>query len=244
MCIQAVPRNRYCQERRAIFIADPLRDWKEHSDITNSETGLDSDEWGMSRNANSAVYFPRVVQPNPLQEGRLAAFAPCGVIAGIIARTDANRGIWKAPAGLNATLRGVSALSEKLNDGINGVLNPLAVNCLRSFPVNGRVVWGSRTLVGADQLASEWKYLPVRRTALFIEESLYRGTQWVVFEPNDEPLWSQIRLNVGSFMNNMFRQVVVDPLKGFDFQPIMGCPRGDMDSVELKIQSGRVNQNR
>jgi len=196
----------YCLTRRAIYIADPPYDWDEHSDITNPATGLDSPTWGSTRNANTAVYFPRVIQPNPLQEGRLAEFSPCGVIAGIIARTDANRGIWKAPAGLDATLKGVSALTAKLTDGNNGVLNPLAVNCLRAFPVNGRVVWGSRTLVGADQLASEWKYLPVRRTALFIEESLYRGTQWVVFEPNDEPLWSQIRLNVGAFMQNMFRQ--------------------------------------
>lgn len=196
----------YCLNRRAMFIADPLHDWDEHSDITDPATGLDGVAWGLARNANTAVYFPRIIQPNPLQEGRLAEFAPCGVIAGIISRTDANRGVWKAPAGLDATLRGVSALTAKLTDGNNGVLNPLAVNCLRSFPVNGRVVWGSRTLVGADQLASEWKYVPVRRTALFIEESLYRGTQWVVFEPNDEPLWAQIRLNVGAFMQNLFRQ--------------------------------------
>lgn len=196
----------YCLLRRAIFIADPLRDWGEPGDITDPVTGLDSATWGLTRNTNTAVYFPRVIQPNPLQEGRLAEFSPCGVVAGIIARTDANRGIWKAAAGLDANLKGVSALSAKLTDGNNGVLNPLAVNCLRSFPVNGRVVWGSRTLVGADQLASEWKYLPVRRMALFIEESLYRGTQWVVFEPNDAPLWAQIRLNVGAFMQNLFRQ--------------------------------------
>ncbi len=196
----------YCLDRRAIYVVDPLRDWDEHADITDPATGLDSVTWGLSRNPNTAVYFPRVIQPNPLQEGRLAEFVPCGVIAGIISRTDANRGVWKAPAGLDATLKGVSALSVKLTDGNNGVLNPLAVNCLRSFPVNGRVVWGSRTLAGADQLSSEWKYLPVRRTALFIEESLYRGTQWVVFEPNDEPLWAQIRLNIGAFMQNMFRQ--------------------------------------
>ncbi len=68
------------------------------------------------------------------------------------------------------------------------------------------MVWGSRTLRGADQLADEWKYMPVRRTALFLEESLYRGTQWVVFEPNDEPLWAQIRLNLGAFMQSLFRQ--------------------------------------
>ena len=70
----------------------------------------------------------------------------------------------------------------------------------------GRVLWGSRTLRGADEFADEYKYIPVRRTALYIEESLYRGLKWVVFEPNDEPLWAQIRLNVGAFMHNLFRQ--------------------------------------
>jgi uncharacterized protein len=97
-------------------------------------------------------------------------------------------------------------LNVTLNDAENGMLNPLGINCMRVFPVNGRVVWGARTLRGADQLADEYKYIPVRRTALFIEESLYRGTQWVVFEPNDEPLWAQIRLNIGAFMQNLFRQ--------------------------------------
>jgi phage tail sheath protein FI len=85
-------------------------------------------------------------------------------------------------------------------------LNPLGVNCLRSLPAAGRVVWGARTTRGNDLLADEWKYLPVRRLALNIEESLFRGIQWVVFEPNDEPLWAQIRLNVGAFMQNLFRQ--------------------------------------
>ena len=94
----------------------------------------------------------------------------------------------------------------KLNDRENGMLNPLALNCLRTFPVIGPIIWGARTLDGADVLTSEWKYIPVRRTALFIEESLYRGLKWVVFEPNDEPLWSQIRLNVGAFMHRLFRQ--------------------------------------
>jgi phage tail sheath protein FI len=93
-----------------------------------------------------------------------------------------------------------------LTDAENGLLNPLGVNCLRAFPIIGSVVWGARTLRGADLLADEYKYVPVRRLALYIEESLFRGTQWVVFEPNDEPLWSQIRLNVGAFMQNLFRQ--------------------------------------
>ena len=93
-----------------------------------------------------------------------------------------------------------------MTDPENGELNPLGINCLRALPAAGRVVWGARTLRGSDQLADEYKYIPVRRTALYIEESLYRGLKWAVFEPNDEPLWAQIRLNVGSFMHNLFRQ--------------------------------------
>ena len=79
------------------------------------------------------------------------------------------------------------------------------MNTLRVFP-DGVVSWGARTMDGDDGFASEYKYIPIRRLALFIEESLYRGLKWVVFEPNDEPLWAQIRLNVGAFMNNLFRQ--------------------------------------
>ena len=196
----------YCTARRALYIVDPLDSWNEVADLVDPATGLDSPDWGLARSENAALYFPRVRLPDPLQDGRLADFAPCGSVAGVIARTDAARGIWKSPAGIEATLSGVAELTVKLSDGENGQLNPLAVNCLRTFPVTGRVIWGARTLRGADRLASEWKYLSVPRLALFIQESLYRGTQWVVFEPNDEPLWSQIRLNLGAFMQDLFRQ--------------------------------------
>jgi phage tail sheath protein FI len=127
-------------------------------------------------------------------------------VAGVFSRTDAQRGVWKAPAGSEASLSGAAGLEIIMSDAENGQLNPLGINCLRSLSTFGRVVWGSRTLHGANDRASEWKYIPVRRTALFIEESLFRGTQWVVFEPNDEPLWAQIRLNLGAFMHNLFRQ--------------------------------------
>jgi len=173
----------YCVTRRAIYLVDSLMNWDEPSDVIS---GIDS--LGLDRSANAALYFPYLRLPDSLQENRLADFAPCGTVAGIIARTDGQRGVWKAPAGNDATLNGVAELTVKLTDGENGRLNPLAVNCLRAFPVTGRLIWGARTLRGADQLASEWKYLPVRRLALFLEESLFRGTQWVVFEPNDEPL--------------------------------------------------------
>jgi hypothetical protein len=195
----------YCEKRRAMYVVDPLMAWKQASDVTGAG-GLNSTGWGLVRAKNAALYFPYLRQPDALQENRLADFAPCGAVAGTIARTDGQRGVWKAPAGIEATLNGVVDLTVNLTDGENGQLNPLAVNCLRTFPVIGRTVWGARTLNGADQLASEWKYLPVRRTALFLEESMFRGTQWVVFEPNDEPLWAQIRLNLGAFMQNLFRQ--------------------------------------
>jgi phage tail sheath protein FI len=126
-------------------------------------------------------------------------------MAGIYARTDGTRGVWKAPAGTDAVIRGAD-LATVITDGDNGGLNPFGINALRNFPIFGSIVWGARTLDGADAKASEWKYVPVRRTALFIEESLFQALKWVVFEPNDEPLWAQIRLNVGAFMNDLFRQ--------------------------------------
>ncbi len=154
----------------------------------------------------AALFFPRIKQANILVNNEIEEFVPCGMVAGVFARTDADRGVWKAPAGLDAGLAGLNDFTVPLTDNDNGQLNQLGINCLRSFPVYGNVVWGSRTTEGADQLASEWKYIPVRRTALFIEESLYRGTKWVVFEPNDEPLWAQIRLNIGAFMHDLFRK--------------------------------------
>jgi phage tail sheath protein FI len=161
---------------------------------------------GALRSPNAAAYFPRIRAADPLDNNRQRSFGNAGAMAGLYARTDSARGIWKAPAGTEAVLRGVQALDVQLTDGENGVLNPLGLNCLRNFPAFGPLAWGARTLAGSDQAASEWKYVSIRRLALFLEESLYRGTQWVVFEPNDEPLWAQIRLTIGAFMNTLFRQ--------------------------------------
>jgi phage tail sheath protein FI len=141
-----------------------------------------------------------------MRESQLDIFAPCGAIAGVWARTDATRGVWKAPAGLDAALAGITGLQAKLSDLENGQLNPLAINNLRTFRDAGTVVWGARTLRGANSIGDEYKYIPVRRLALYLEETLYRNTQWVVFEPNDEPLWAQVRLNIGAFMHTLFVQ--------------------------------------
>jgi phage tail sheath protein FI len=195
----------YCKGRRAILLIDPPLSWTDPGQVQKNLGAL-TNAVGSDSETNAAVFFPRLTKVNSLRENQLDTFTPSGSVAGIFARTDAQRGVWKAPAGLDASLVGISALSVLLNDDDNGELNPLGVNCLRTFPASGSVVWGSRTLAGNDRLASEWKYIPVRRTALYIEESLYRGTQWVVFEPNDEPLWAQIRLNVGAFMHSLFRK--------------------------------------
>jgi phage tail sheath protein FI len=198
----------YCVDRRAMLVVDSPAAWGKKKETAAAEAKKGLPALGLSGVAarNAALYFPRVRQPDPLREGQPDTFVPCGIIAGVMARTDVQRGVWKAPAGLDAAINGIQGLEVNLTDEENGMLNPLGINCLRAFPISGRVVWGARTLRGADQLADEYKYVPVRRLALFIEESLYRGTQWVVFEPNDEPLWAQIRLNVGAFMHNLFRQ--------------------------------------
>lgn len=191
----------FCEEERAFLLID----FPASKDTVDEIVDWVDDNAGL-KGTNTALFFPRVNVPDPLNEYRPKALATSGTVAGIFARTDATRGVWKAPAGLDAALRGIHSLAASLTDGQNGVLNPQAINCLRTFPIHGSVVWGARTLVGADAAASEWKYIPIRRLALMLQESLYRGTKWVVFEPNDEDLWAKIRQNVRTFMLGLYRQ--------------------------------------
>lgn len=199
----------YCDKRFTVLLVDPPSSWNEPKDAAERKdlTSLTS--------KNAAFYFPLLVMPDPLADGRPASFAPCGAVAGVIARTDSERGLWKAPAGQDAGLRGVDGFSTSLldprarlllTDAQCCLLNPAGVNAMRPLGVAGPVVWGARTARGADALASEWKYLPVRRLALYIEQNLKDGTRWAVFEPNDEPLWSQLRLSIGAFMHQLFRR--------------------------------------
>jgi hypothetical protein len=191
----------YCEARRAFFLAE----------MPASVNSIQDAVAWVQQNAtlassNNAVYFPSLMIADPLNNYRLRAVGPSGTLAGVYARIDANRGVWQAPAGVIAVLAGVQALSYRMTDDENGVLNPLAVNALRTFPNYGNIAWGARTLVGSDARGSEWKYIPVRRIALYIEESLRQGLQWAVFQPNGEVLWAQIRLNVSAFLHGMFIQ--------------------------------------
>ena len=191
---------RYCEARGALFIADPGVAWQ-----TPKEAIAGLNAAFPTRSSHVALFFPFLQVADPASAGKLVTVAPCGAVAGVMARTDLQRGVWKPPAGTEATLNGVSGPAIKLTDSQNGELNALGINSFRTFAGSGPVVWGARTVAGADQLASEWKYIPVRRLAFFIEQSIRRGIRWAVFEPNAETTWAKIRLNVGAFMDRLFR---------------------------------------
>ena len=190
--------SNFCQRRRAFLLMDPPASW---TDPQTATAGLTALRTGLVKDY-SAVFFPRITVD---EQGLRQNIGPAGALAGLFARIDGTRGVWKAPAGTEAELRGIVGLEMRFSDRENGILNPRAINTLRVFP-SGIVNWGARTNQGDDDTPHDYKYIPIRRLALFIEESLYRGLKWVVFEPNDEPLYAQIRMNVGAFMQNLFRQ--------------------------------------
>ena len=190
-------------------------------------------------NSYGALYFPWVKALDPTGLSRdPVLLPPSGYIAGLYARIDASRGVWKAPAGTEASLNGVVGLAAELSDVEQGNLNPLGVDVIRRFPGAGVVSFGART-VSSDP---EWKYVPVRRTAIMLRVSIYAGIQWAVFEPNDEPLWSQLRLNIGAFMMNLFRQGAfqgASPSQGF-FVKCDGetTTQGDIDAGVVNVLVG------
>ena len=190
----------YCQNRTlqdVFYIGDMSEDDNEPSEAEDFRTSL------TSPNSYGAVYFPwlRALDPSG-QSPEPILLPPSGYIAGLYARIDNKRGVWKAPAGTEATLGGARGLAVSLTDTQQGNLNRRNVNVIRRFPVAGIVSWGARTITSDP----EWKYVPVRRMAIFLRVSIYNGIQWAVFEPNDEDLWAALRLNVGAFMTTLFRQ--------------------------------------
>ncbi|MEV0319759.1 phage tail sheath family protein [Streptomyces sp. NPDC050658] len=190
-----------CTRERAFLVVDTPRGWPVSP--APSLGGLPA------LGEHAAIYYPRVtmVETGPGGLPVTLSLPPCGAVAGVMARTDAARGVWKAPAGLaDGPLAGIAGLDVPTDDALSGVLNPRAVNVLRTFPGAGAVIWGARTLKGADTQSSDFKYVPVRRLTDFIAGSLYLGTQFAVFEPNDPDLWTQLRLAVNSFMRTLFTQ--------------------------------------
>jgi phage tail sheath protein FI len=189
----------------------------------------------------SVLYYPWTKVANPFYNAednpgaeKTVLVPPCGFAAGMWAKIDGKRGVWKAPAGLETGLGGLAGLEWKVEDGEQDSLNPLGVNCLRSMP--GPVIWGARTL--ATKADPEWRYVPVRRTAIMIEQSIYNGIQWAVFEPNDHRLWSALRGNIGGFMNSLFRVGAFQGEKASDAY-FVRCGLGDT-MTQTDIDAGQV----
>jgi phage tail sheath protein FI len=205
-----LPVAGYCARRRALLLVDAPGSWNAPAGLRTllsdplqalaHDAGLPSD---LARNV--ALYFPRLSYPDPLS-AQVESFPACGAVAGVMARTDATRGVWKAPAGLDATLVGVKGFALSLTNEEIGQLSAAGINCLRTLAPTGPVIWGARTLAGREGSGDEFRYVPVRRLALFLEQSLESGTRWAVFEPNDETLWARLRQSVGLFLDNLFRQ--------------------------------------
>ncbi len=189
----------FCRNNFAFLIVDSPPD----VDRNNMQAWLTA--LGAAAGPNGALYYPRISGPDALNPLTPRTIGASGMVAGLIARTDGARGVWKAPAGTEARVSGGNPV-DMMTDRQQGPLNTSGVNVIRTFPVYNSVIWGARTLDGADARASEWRYVNVRRLALYIENSLQRGLQWVVFEPNDEPLWANVRMTVGGFMNQLHRQ--------------------------------------
>jgi phage tail sheath protein FI len=146
-----------------------------------------------------AVYYPWLRVANPLGDGESILVPPSGCMAGIYARSDNERGVHKAPA--NEVVRGAMGVEIQITKSEQDILNPIGVNCIRAFSGRGIRVWGARTL-SSD---ASWRYINVRRLFNFVEKSIERGTQWIVFEPNDPDLWARIRRDIGAFLTNVWR---------------------------------------
>lgn len=192
---------RICAKKHAFLLIDPL------PNVTSVGAAESFKSLTLTfSSTHAAAYFPNIRVDDPLVTGVIRSHPPSGAVAGAIARTDGQVGVWQAPAGTDNSLSGVYGPSVVLSDDEHGVLNPIGLNCIRQFPIFGTVVFGSRTLDGADARASEWKYIPVRRTASYILRTLSESLRWAVHKPNGEQLWSQLRLNVTAFMQGLFRQ--------------------------------------
>ncbi len=191
----------------------------------------------------SVVYYPWVKVTNPFYNAETNPGVPAtllvaasGFAAGMWAKIDGKRGVWKAPAGVETSLLGAAGLQFPVEDGEQDQLNPLGINCLRSMPGFGQVIWGTRTL--ATKADPEWRYIPIRRTAIMIEQSIYNGIQWAVFEPNNHNLWASLRVNIGSFMDGLFRAGAFQGQKASDAY-FVRCGLGDT-MTQGDIDRGQV----
>jgi phage tail sheath protein FI len=198
----------FAERKRAFMILDPPAN---STASTGDSYQINNMITSMPLSQNGAIYFPYINATDPVS-GSPMQVAPSGYVAGVFATTDSNRGVWKAPAGMAASVLGttgpvaVGVMNDMQQGFLYSTLNTIPVNCLRSFSGAGTVVYGSRTLVGNNSAFEQSKYVPVRRMTLFIEQTLVANLKWVVFEPNDEPLWLAIKSSIEAFLLSLFNQ--------------------------------------
>jgi uncharacterized protein len=239
---------RFCEKKLAFLIIDPPYNSAADDFGGKTDNGEATKAIGNSLGVtfvppvekNAALYFPFLLSADPVT-GAPIELPPGGTVAGIYGRTDLNRGVWKAPAGLETSILNSPGVVTRgmMTDQQQGVLNALGVNCLRQFPGSGTVVFGARTMVTADPaLQNMWRYVPVRRMALFLEQTLYNNLGWVVFEPNDEPLWAAIRTSIGAFMLGLFRQ---GAFQGSTPSDAFQVKCDNQTTVQADIDNGIVN---
>jgi uncharacterized protein len=233
----------FCERKRAFLIMDPPLESTADSPPLRIQDYVGGPD--LPKGKNGALYFPYLLSPDPLTglatnpvTGKTNEIPPAATVAGICAATDVSRGVWKAPAGFQATTTNTTGVVTRgrMTDQRQGVLNPLGVNCLRDFPNIGTAVFGARTLV--TQTDEQWRYVPVRRMALFLEQTLYANLGWVVFEPNAEPLWTAIAQSISTFMMGLFRQGAFQgttPSQAFNVQ----C--NSQTTTQADINNGIVN---
>ncbi|NQV33159.1 MAG: phage tail sheath subtilisin-like domain-containing protein [Phycisphaeraceae bacterium] len=227
----------HCQKMQSrVVIIDPPPGFELDQAATVGDLSLPSSTY-------SVLYYPWVKVANPFYNAeknptadKTVDVAPSSFAAGMWSRIDGKRGVWKAPAGMEAGLVGAAGLEYIIEDGEQDQLNPLGINCFRNMPGGGRVIWGARTL--ATKADPEWRYVPVRRTAIMIEQSIYGGIQWAVFEPNDHRLWASLRGNIGNFMNGLFRVGAFQGEKASDAY-FVRCNLGDT-MTQGDIDAGQV----
>jgi phage tail sheath protein FI len=204
----------FCERKFAFLVMDPPPTDSADGSLPGYQNtiGATAGDNALPRSKNAALYFPYLLSPDPsgspnnIVTGLPNEIPPAATVAGIYAATDLARGVWKAPAGFQATTNNITGVVPRgrMTDLQQGLLNPISVNCLRDFPNIPTVVFGARTL--ASTYDQQWTYVSVRRMALFLEQTFYANLKWVIFEPNAQPLWTAITQEINAFMLGLFKQ--------------------------------------
>jgi phage tail sheath protein FI len=226
--------SRYCGRRGAILLIDPLPDWREANDVVSGAASIGVIT-ATAQGENTAAFFPNLLVAT--RTGPVAC-GPAGAIAGLIARTDLERGLWKAPAGRGATIEGTVGLASAISATEASALGVAGVNTIRQIPGAGIVPWGARLIAGTTHSDPEWRYVNIRRLLIFLEQSIDKGLEWVVFEPSDEPLWATIRQSIEAFLMPLFRAGAFAGSKP-DEAYFVNC--GPDTMTQDDIDNGRVN---